>query len=105
MTIEDGKVFTNTPTLVVVREELSKARHQYLTFLCQERCEIVKDHLERRGRKRRGRASTDRRIRAYSHLVRAARKRSNFGVKDASPFIRTTKVGDEMRKAMSMPIL
>ncbi len=34
--------------MVVVRNSLSKARHQYFTFLSEEGCGYLKDHLEQR---------------------------------------------------------
>jgi hypothetical protein len=40
--------FTKIPTLVVVRPELSKAKHRYLTFLGPEGCEYLKTYLENR---------------------------------------------------------
>jgi len=40
--------FTSTPTMVVVRHELSKAKHKYHTFLGPEGCEYLKAYLEKR---------------------------------------------------------
>jgi hypothetical protein len=40
--------FTKTPTMVVVRPELSKARHKYFSFLGPEGCEHLKAYLEKR---------------------------------------------------------
>jgi hypothetical protein len=96
--IEDGKVvFSKVPTLVVVREELSKARHQYLSFLGEEGCEIVRQYLERR-------LAEGEKLLPSSGLIATsaeqARKRSKFSVKDPSPLLRTTKLGNEMRIAM-----
>jgi hypothetical protein len=34
--------------MVVVRKTLSKARHQYITFLPQEGCQYLKEYLELR---------------------------------------------------------
>ncbi|MBL7079282.1 site-specific integrase, partial [Candidatus Bathyarchaeota archaeon] len=42
--------FEAVPTRVVVRRELSKAGHQYLTFLSEEGCDYLKDYLETRMR-------------------------------------------------------
>jgi hypothetical protein len=46
----DGKevVFTQMPTKIVVRPELNKARHKYLTFLAAEGCEYLKAYFEER---------------------------------------------------------
>jgi len=40
--------FTSVPTMVVVRHELSKAKHKYHTFLGPEGCEYLKAYLEKR---------------------------------------------------------
>ena len=40
--------FTAIPTMVVVRPELSKAGHKYLTFLTDEGCEYLKAYFEGR---------------------------------------------------------
>jgi len=40
--------FAHVPTIVIVRKNLSKARHQYFTFLSEEGCEYVKAWLEER---------------------------------------------------------
>jgi len=47
--IENGKIsFQQIPTIITVRRELSKAGHQYLTFLSEEGCQFVQDYLEER---------------------------------------------------------
>lgn len=105
LSIKDGdggiKVeFKHIPTIVVVREELSKSRHQYITFLGEEGCSILKEYLERRG-------AEDDRLAADSPVIattpsQAARAErfNNRRIEDKSPFLRTTKIGDEIRKAM-----
>ncbi len=45
-----GVKFEQIPALVVVRKELSKARHKYFTFLGEEGCGYLKDYLEERMR-------------------------------------------------------
>jgi len=46
---ENRKVeFKTIPTMVHVRKELSKAGHQYLTFLCEEGCRYLKEYWEYR---------------------------------------------------------
>jgi hypothetical protein len=40
--------FIKTPTLIVVRPELSKAKHRYLTFLGPEGCDYLRTYLEKR---------------------------------------------------------
>jgi hypothetical protein len=86
MTIEDGKVeFIAIPTLVVVRSGLSKAGHQYLTFLSEEGCEYLKGYLEERVREREE-------IEPESPIItpKTAKK----------PFIRATNIGDVIRGAI-----
>ena len=47
--IEGGRVkFEQIPTMIIVRPELSKTRHQYFTFLSEEGCQYLKDYLEER---------------------------------------------------------
>lgn len=40
--------FTRIPAILVVRRELSKARHQYFTFLTPEACRYVAEYLTQR---------------------------------------------------------
>ncbi|MFC1804063.1 site-specific integrase, partial [Thermoproteota archaeon] len=40
--------FSKTPTMVLVRQELSKAKHKYHTFLGPEGCEYIKAYIEKR---------------------------------------------------------
>ena len=84
--IENGLVeFETLPTLVVVRRELSKAGHQYFTFLSEEGCDYLKDYLETRMRE--GEKLTD-----ESAIVTPKRR--------MKPFIRATNVGDVIRSAI-----
>ena len=47
--IKEGEVsFEKAPTMIVIRPSLSKARHQYFTFLGEEGCGYLKDYLEER---------------------------------------------------------
>ena len=96
--LKDGAVtFTKIPTMVVVRDELSKARHRYLTFLCEEGCQIIKEYLERR-------ISGGESLRLDSGIIATtptqAKKSKHLNASDRSPFLRTTKIGDEIRKGM-----
>ena len=83
----EGKMveFECNPTLVVVRRELSKAGHQYLTFLSEEGCEYLKDYLETRMRE--GEA-----LSPESAIVTPKQR--------MKPFIRATNVGDVIRLAI-----
>jgi hypothetical protein len=86
MEIKDGKVeFKKVPTLVIVRRELSKARHQYFTFLSEEGCEYLKDYLEERIRK----GET---VGGESPIITP-----KYEVK---PFIRAINIGDIIRGAI-----
>jgi len=86
MRIEGDTVeFERTPTIVVVRPELSKGGHQYFTFLSEEGCEYLKDYLEER-------MLEGEELTADSSIIRpkVAKK----------PFIRSVNIGDMIREAI-----
>ena len=86
MRIENGRVmFDKTPTMVVVRPELSKAGHQYFTFLSEEGCEYLRDYLEERIQKGEN-------IMPNSPIIRPKVA--------PKPFIRTVNIGDMIREAI-----
>ena len=86
MRVEDGRVvFERIPTLVVVRESLSKARHRYFTFLGEEGCRYLKEYLEERMKQ--GERITD----SSPVITPKLRKK---------PFIRTINIGDMIRAAI-----
>ena len=86
MRIEGNAVkFERIPTMVIVRPELSKARHQYFTFLSEEGCQYLKDYLEER-------ILSGERLTLNSSIIRPK-------VAD-KPFIRTVNIGDMIRKAI-----
>ena len=96
--VKGGNIsFSKMPALISVREELSKSRQRYLTFLCEEGCNILKQHLERR-------MSEGESLNSESGIIitslAQASKSGHFKIMDRSPFLRTTKVGDEIRNAM-----
>jgi hypothetical protein len=78
-------MFETVPSMIVVRPNLSKARHQYFTFLTEEACGYLKDYLEERSR-------NGEKLDADSAIVRpkVAQK----------PFIRSINIGDMMRSAI-----
>jgi len=81
--VEGGSVeFEQIPAIVVVRKELSKAGHQYFTFLSEEGCGYVKDYLEMRLRE-------GEKLDKDSPIVTPKRR--------MKPFIRSTNVGDAIR--------
>jgi hypothetical protein len=80
--------FEHVPSVLVVRRELSKAGHQYLSFLSEEGSEYLKDYLEERIRE-------GEQLTPESPVVTPKIR--------VKPFIRATNVGDvirgEIRKA------
>ena len=86
MKVQNGVVqFEAVPTLVVVRRDLSKAGHQYLTFLSEEGCEYLKDYLETRMRE-------GEKLTLESAIITPKQR--------MKPFIRATNVGDVIRSAI-----
>ncbi len=89
--------FKKTPTMVVIREVISKIRKQYLSFLNEECCEIIKDYLERR-------MQDGERLTSKSAIISAIRDQAgrqiNFGIKDQSPFLTTSKISEAIREVM-----
>jgi integrase len=77
--------FESIPTLVIVRRELSKAGHQYITFLSEEGCDYLKDYLETRMRE-------GEELSSDSAIITPKQK--------MKPFIRATNVGDVIRSAI-----
>jgi hypothetical protein len=77
--------FEQIPAQVLVRHALSKAGHQYFTFLSHEGCNYLKDYLEERLRK-------GEELNPDSPILtpKTAKK----------PFIRSLNVGDLIRKAL-----
>jgi len=81
----DSVGFKQIPTPVIVRRELSKAGHQYFTFLGEEGCEYLKDYLEARIRE-------EETLALDSSIVTPKLR--------MKPFIRAVNVGDTIRGAM-----
>ncbi len=83
----EGKsvIFEKVPAMVVVRRELSKAGHQYFSFLTEEGCDFLKAYLE-------SRLKSGEKLAGDSPLLKpkAAPK----------PFIRSTNVSDMIRSAI-----
>jgi len=75
-------VFDKIPTMIVVRRELSKAGHQYFTFLSEEGCEYLKSYLESRLKK-------GEKLTPESPILRPKVA--------PKPFIRSTNVSDMIR--------
>jgi len=77
--------FNRIPTLVVVRKNLSKAKHQYFTFLGEEGCGYVREYLE------------DRILRGEKLTPDSPVITPKLRMK---PFVRTINIGDAIRKAI-----
>jgi len=77
--------FEKIPTMVVVRSSISKARHQYFTFLTEEACNYLKDYLEERLR-------DAEQLSPDSAIVTPKSAQKSF--------IRTVNIGDIMRLAI-----
>ena len=94
---EKEVVFSKIPTRIIVRQEISKSGHQYLTFLGQEGCEILKGYLDRR-------LSEGATLSQNSELIATSRsqaKRSgNLKMADASPFLASARISQGIREAM-----
>jgi len=84
----DKAVFDKTPTMVVVRPMLSKARHKYFTFLSGEGCTYLKEYLEERIR-------GGEKLKPTSPVI--AHERSEAAEK---PFVMTRKITHFVRKCM-----
>ena len=79
---EESVEFDEIPTMVMVRKELSKAGHQYFSFLSEEGCGYLKDYLEMRIR-------SGEKLSKDSPIVTPKQR--------MKPFIRSTNVGDVIR--------
>lgn len=77
--------FERQPKLIVVRKELSKAGHQFFTFLSEKGCEYLKDYLEERLRE-------GEKLTSKSAIITPKLK--------MKPFIRATNMGDTIRVAL-----
>jgi hypothetical protein len=83
LTIKNGSIeFAKTPAIVNVRSELSKAGHQYFSFLSEEACGYVKDYLE-------GRIRAGEELGEDSAIITPKQR--------VKTFIRTSNIGDAMR--------
>jgi len=84
--LKDGVVeFSKVPTMVVVPSTLSKAGHQYPTFLGEEGCRVLKDYLD-------ARLKAGEPLGPESSVVKPERAKK--------PFIRTINIGDAVRHAL-----
>ncbi len=77
--------FERKPTLIVIRKELSKANHQYLTFLSEEGCEYLEEYLNERLRE-------DEELTSKSPIVTPKQRMKSF--------IRANNIGDTIRETL-----
>jgi hypothetical protein len=77
--------FRKIPTTVIVRRELSKAGHQYFSFLSEEACGYLRDYLEARIREGEE-FSPDSAVITPKQRIK--------------PFIRSTNIGDVIRQSI-----
>jgi len=88
--IKDNEVtFTEIPTMIIIRPELSKTRKRYFTFLGSEGCQYLKDYLEERIRK--GEI-----LKPESPIITPVREKD----RSKREHIRTINIGDMIRKAI-----
>lgn len=93
--------FEHVPTIVIVRSQLSKAEHQYFSFLSEEGCNFLKEYLE--NRMHNGEALTeDSPIiqREIPWMMNGKGGAGGTNHDDKSSFIRTGKVGEIIRRAI-----
>jgi integrase len=77
--------FLKIPTIVIVRRELSKAGHQYFSFLSEEACGYLRDYLEARIRE-----GED--VNPDSAVITPKQR--------MKPFIRSANIGDIIRQSL-----
>jgi len=96
--VEGGEVsFEKIPTRVIVRSNLSKAKHKYFSFLGEEGCEYLKDYLEKR-------LASGETLKPNSPLITVTSGYEETGLgkesKRTSRHITTKTVSKEIRDAM-----
>lgn len=94
-------MFAKIPTMILVKEGLSKSRRKYMTFVCEEGCELVKQYLD--SRIRQGEVLTPDSGMIVTTKEQASRIRvaaETIQRQDRSPFLVAITVSDEIREAM-----
>ncbi len=100
---DERVVFTKTPALVRVRPKISKAKHQYLSFLSEEGCEYLTAYLQARMK---GGEELD----ARSPVIRCAPGFEILGKRQGSenrgsPFIVTGNIRRGIKQAMEKAMM
>jgi len=83
--------FSKTPTIVIVRKELSKSDHQFFTMLTGEACRYLKEYLEQRMR--------DGEVFSKKTPIINPKKDSKHK-KALGSHVKTTNIGDMVRKSI-----
>ena len=94
---EKEVVFSKIPTRIIVRQEISKSGHQYLTFLGEEGCEILKGYLDRRLKDG---ATLSQNSELIATSKSQAKRSGNLKMADASPFLASARISQGIREAM-----
>ena len=90
--IVKGKIeFKKIPAEITVRPELSKARHQYLTFLSEEGCKYMTEYLNER-------INSKEKISGESPLILPNESKSRKEIKNR--FLETQLISREIKKAI-----
>lgn len=91
--IENNKaIFTKTPTLITIRPELSKAGHQYFSFLTEEGCIYATEYLN-------SRFATGEELTEESPLIKPDENKSRKEAQNI--FLETQLVSREIKKAIT----
>jgi integrase len=80
--------FSDIPTMIVIRKNLSKTKKQYFSFLSEEGCDYLKEYL-------------DYRLRAGEELTLQSPVITPSKLAFAGRHIRTTNIGDVIRKCIT----
>ena len=90
--IKNEKIeFKKIPTEITVRPELSKARHQYLTFISEEGCKYMKEYLNER-------INNKEKLSGESPLILPNENKSRKEMKNR--FLETQLISREIKKAI-----
>jgi len=87
----DNITFEKTPAQIIIRPELSKARHQYFSFIAEEGCTYIKEYLK-------SRINNGEKLTKDSPLILPD---TNMSRKEyENPFLETQLVSREIKKAI-----
>ena len=93
LTIQNDNItFEKTPAQIIIRPELSKARHQYFSFIAEEGCTYIKEYLK-------SRINNGEKLTKDSPLILPDTKMSRKEYEN--PFLETQLVSREIKKAIT----